>query len=168
MPSTEVTICDNGRLQTPLTSVPAKRVVPEMARDKTRLFFKPVFTQVVPLFVKRNTPSQVPAKKPACPAGRFMPAPPLVDAMARADTEVFVNPVLTQVAPLLVERKTPLSEVPAIRFDPPVPLGEATRQVTELFGPIAVQLVPLLVDKKTPPYDPAKRFVSETARVLIY
>jgi hypothetical protein len=66
--------------------------------------------------------------------------------------------------PLLVERKTPPSRVPAKRF---VPL--TARALTQaLVKPVAVQLVPSFVERKTPPAAvPAKRFVPLTARLFI-
>jgi hypothetical protein len=62
--------------------------------------------QLVPLLIERKRPPKVPAK-------RFVPE------TARAQTEVFLKPLLTacQFVPLLVERKTP-SLVPAKRFVP--------------------------------------------------
>ena len=93
----------------PSGQVPAKRFVPEMAREKMYVSVKPESTalQLVPLLVERNTPP------PAVPANRFVP-----DAL-RAHTSVYVKPVLTalQLVPLLVERKTP-SSVPAKTFVP--------------------------------------------------
>jgi hypothetical protein len=86
--------------------------------------------------------------------------------MAKDETEVLVNPVLTavQLIPLLVERKTPPS-VPAKRF-----VSLTAKEETEvLVNPVltAVQLVPLFVERKTPLPVPAKRFVPLTAREVI-
>lgn len=85
----------------------AKRLAPETA--KTLTCVSPVLATVhcVPLLVERNTPIEVPAK-------RFAPL------TAREYTSVPVKPELTaaQVAPLLVERKTPPPKVPAKRFVP--------------------------------------------------
>lgn len=87
-------------------------------------------------------------------------------------TEAFPNPTVSaaQLAPLFVERKTPLPAVPAKRLVP-----DTAKALTLVFGkPLlaAAQLVPLLVDRKTPPplypeipegLIPAKRLVPERA-----
>jgi hypothetical protein len=62
-----------------------------------------------------------------------------------------------------MEKKTPLSGVPAKRFVP----KEARTSTLVFVKPVlvAVQLVPLLVERKTPPPQvPAKRLVPLTAR----
>ena len=69
----------------------------------------------------------------------------------RDQTSKFVKPLLTavQLAPLLVERKTPPPSVPAKRLVP-----ETVRDRTYKFVKLlltAVQLAPLLVERKTPP-----------------
>ena len=63
--------------------------------------------QIVPLFVERNTPTEVPAK-------RFVPL------TAREKTSEAVRPesIGLQLAPLFVERKAPLLYVPANRCVP--------------------------------------------------
>jgi len=95
----------------------------------TSRFVKPVAVQLVPLLVERKTPLSVPAK-------RFEPL------TVRAETFVFVRPLLTavQLVPLLVERKTPPPQVPAKRF---VPL--AARAETFIF------VKPLLTVVRFPP-----------------
>jgi hypothetical protein len=79
---------------------------------------------------------------------------------------VVVQAVAVQLAPLLVERKTPPPQVPAKRF---VPL--TAKAMTSLFvKPVltAVQLVPLLLERKTPPPSVlAKRFVPLAAKLSI-
>jgi hypothetical protein len=109
--STEVIISDKGRLHAPPPQVPAKRFGPPVPLGMTAIVWitvlvKPVLTavQIVPLLVERNTPSRVPAKRPACPPGRSVPE------TARDMTSMFLKPVLTalQLVPLLVERNTPL------------------------------------------------------------
>jgi hypothetical protein len=54
---TDVSISDNGLLRTP-PRVPAKKFVPETAKDQTSIFVKLVLTavQLVPLLMERKTP----------------------------------------------------------------------------------------------------------------
>ena len=84
--------------KTPLPSVPAKRRVPDDARDNVPIFVNPVAIQLVPSLVERNPPPP-----PRVPAKRFVPE------TARAMTEEVTKPelALVQVVPLFVERKTP-------------------------------------------------------------
>ena len=69
------------------------------------------------------------------------------------------SPVLTavQVAPLLLEKKTPALFVPAKILLPLTNSELMNKDESPVFT--GDQLVPLLVDKKTPPSVPAKMFV---------
>ena len=85
--------------------------------------------------------------------------------MTRAQTEGLVKPELTavQLAPLLVEKKTPPPSVPAKRC---VPLAARAKTAVAVKPELAsVQLVPFIVERKTPPPSvPARRLVPETAK----
>ena len=91
-------ISQSGRCHTPLLKVPAKRLVPKMARDQGKALINPEFTevQVRPLSVVTKIPLLVPAKR-------------LVPLRAKEVTKVFFKPELeaVQLLPLLVEEKTP-------------------------------------------------------------
>src|SRR3989337_2966327 len=81
--------------KTPPPSVPAKRFVPETARNQTLVFVKPVLAavQLVPLLVERKTAPKVPAK-------RFVP---IATMLLKDVNGVFAD---VQLVPLFVERWT--------------------------------------------------------------
>ena len=83
-----------------------------IARDKTVVFPKLLALQFDPLLVERKI------SPPIVAARTFeLLVPPAAGEMASAYREAFVNPVLTQLVPLFVERKRPWL-VPAKRFVP--------------------------------------------------
>jgi len=88
--------------KTPVCRTPAKRLVRHTARTLIEaLYGKPELATVqrVPLSVERKTLAEVPAK-------RYVP-PASWGKAVRDQTQVFVKPILVQLVPPFVERKTP-------------------------------------------------------------
>src|SRR3989304_9843994 len=85
--------------------------------------------------------------------------------MAKEQMPVFVKPVLilSQLAPLSVERKTPPSQIPGSKQTTAVPAKRSLLELiakdqTEIFVKLVwLQLVPLSLERLTPPSVPAKR-----------